>query len=282
MKLCLIQEKQNRLYDFADTKRIFPLAEVEKLQGEMIEQNFTLMEDAVHEGEFILSSEAINFCGLPGQLDFPLWDFLERGYKPLTERLFQFAGRKNVWIAVGLYRPAPGGAVYNSVLVINRRGDLVTIYDKIHLAGSEKDYLAAGNRFCCFDTEFGRIGLCICWDMQFPELCRILALRGARIVLCPTWGWERIYAGSRAYENGVYVAGAMAVPYGGQIEGIRSPSGVFDPEGELVVTGYVRKAEVVAFDIDLHKEWDIHRIRMEGRRPELYRSLADEGSYIRT
>jgi predicted amidohydrolase len=277
MKLCLIQEKQNRLYDFADTKKRFPLAEAEKLQGEMLEQNFTLMEDAARRGEFLLSSEAINFCGLPGQLDFPIWDFLQRGYKPLMEKLFQFAARKKVWLAAGLYRPAPGGLLYNSVLLINRQGDIVSVYDKIHLAGSEKDYLTAGDHFCCMDTEFGRIGICICWDMQFPELCRILALQGARIVLCPTWGWEGIYAGSRAYENGVYTAGAMAVPYGGPVQGIRSPSGVFDPEGGLVVTGGHEKAEVVSCDVDLHKEWDIHRIRMEDRRPELYRNLTDEG-----
>jgi hypothetical protein len=74
----------------------------------------------------------------------------------------------------------------------------------------------------------------------------------------------------------------MAVPYGGPIQGVRNPSGVFDPEGGLVVTGGGETAEVVFCDIDLHKEWDIHRIRMEDRRPELYRSLADEGSCSRT
>jgi predicted amidohydrolase len=110
--------------------------------------------------------------------------------------------------------------------------------------------------------------------MQFPEVCRILALRGVRIILCPTWGWESVYAGSRAYENGVYVAGTMAVPYDGPIQGIRIPSSVFDPAGRLVVTGSNEKAEVVFCDIDLRREWDIHRIRIEGRRPELYQSLA--------
>jgi predicted amidohydrolase len=276
MELCLIQEKQNLLYDFRDIERIFSLAQAEKLQREMLKQNFSLMEDAARDGEFLVSSEAVNFCGPPDQLDFPLWDFLRQGYKPLTEKLFQFAARKKVWLAVGLYRPAPGGVVYNSALVINRRGELVAVYDKLHLAASEKNRLAPGDRFCCFDTEFGRIGLCICWDMQFPEVCRILALQGARIVLCPTWGWEGVYAGSRAYENGVYVAGAMAVPYGGRIEGMRTPSGVFDPEGRPVVMGGLRESEIVFCDIDLRREWDIHRMRMEDRRPELYRMLVKE------
>lgn len=263
------------MYDFEDTQRVFSPVEAEKLQREMLEQNFSLVEAAAHSGEFILTSEAINFCGLPGQLDFPVWGFLQRDYKALSERLFQFAARKKVWLAVGLYRPAPGGLLYNSVLVINRQGELITICDKLHLTGSEKNYLTAGDSFCCFDSEFGRIGICVCWDMQFPEVCRILALRGAEIVLCPTWGWESIYAGSRAYENGMYAAGAMAVPYNGPIQGIRSPSGVFDPEGRLAVLGGSENAEVVYCDIDLNREWDIHRIRMEDRRPELYRGLTE-------
>jgi hypothetical protein len=68
----------------------------------------------------------------------------------------------------------------------------------------------------------------------------------------------------------------MAVPYGGPIQGIRSPSGVFDPEGGLAVTGGVEEAEVVCCEVDLRGEWDIHRIRMEDRRPELYGILADK------
>lgn len=276
MRLCLIQEKQNLLYDFTGTERVFSRSEAEKLQDEIIEQNFFLLEEAARNGEFLVSSEAINFCGLPGQLDFPVWDFLMHGYKRLTQRIFQFARRKNVWVAAGLYRPAASGALYNSVLVITRRGDLVARYDKQHLTGTEKSYLGAGDSFCCFDSEFGKIGLCICWDMQFPEVCRVLALRGAQIVLCPTWGWESIYAGSRAYENGIYAAGIMAVPYGGPIQGIRIPSSVFNPNGEIAAIGSHDKAEIVACDVDLQKKWDIHKIRMEGRRPELYHSLTVE------
>ncbi|MDR2078134.1 MAG: carbon-nitrogen hydrolase family protein [Treponema sp.] len=274
MRLCLIQEKQNRLYDFAQEERIFSRAEAEKLQSEILEQNFALLENAACNGEFLVSSEAINFCGLPDRLDFPVWDFLQNGYELLAKKIFQFARWKKVWLAIGLYRPVPSGVLYNSVLVINRQGELVTLYDKIHLTGDEKNYLAAGNCFCFFDSEFGKIGLCICWDMQFPEVCRILALRGVRIVLCPTWGWESVYAGCRACENGIYVAGAMAVPYGGLIQGIRTPSSVFNPNGELVSTGSPDKAEVVFCDVDLSREWDIHTIRMEDRRPELYQSLA--------
>jgi predicted amidohydrolase len=249
---------------------MFSIVEAEKLQSEMLEQNFALMEGAACNGEFLVSSEAVNFCGLPNQLDFPVWGFLRNGYKPLAEKLFQFARGKKVWLAVGLYRPEASGALYNSVLVINRKGELVAVYDKQHLTDDEKNYLNAGDTSCCFDSEFGRIGLCVCWDMRFPEVCRVLALRGARIVFCPTWGWESVYAGNRARENGIYVAGAMAVPYGGPVQRVRIPSSVFNPNGELVAAGSPDKAEIVFCDVDLRGEWDNHTIPVKGRGPELY------------
>jgi predicted amidohydrolase len=187
--------------------------------------------------------------------------------------LFKKKKKKKVWLAIGLYRPAPGGILYNSALIINRRGELVTVYNKIHLTGGEKNGLTAGDKFCCFDTEFGKVGICICWDMQFPETCRILTLMGAKLILCPTWGWEEIYAGSRAYENGVYVAGAMAVPFAELIQGIRSPSSVIDPEGKCIAAGRNDSGGVICCELDLSRKWEIHGIRINGRRPELYREL---------
>jgi predicted amidohydrolase len=268
-----MQEKQNRLYDFSQNGKLFSLAHAEQLQAEMIARNCALMEEGAKKGEFLVSSEAINFPGPPDRLSFSAWDLVSKTYTALTQKIFQFAREQKVWLAVGLYRPAPDGVMYNSVLVVNRRGELVVTYNKVHLAGSEKQFLSAGDSFCCFDSEFGKIGVCICWDMQFPETCRILSLLGARLIICPTWGWEAIYSGSRAYENGVYAAGAMAVPYDETIGGLRSPSSVIDPEGSVIAAAGADSAEILACEIDLRREWDTHAIRMGGRRPELYGGL---------
>jgi predicted amidohydrolase len=275
MYLCLMQEKQNELYDFRGSGQSFPFARAERLQREMIAQNLALMEEGAEKGEFLVSSEAINFSGLPERLAFSAWDLVNHGYERLCKTLREFAARKKRWLAVGVYRPAPGGVLYNSALLINRRGDLAAVCDKIHLAGTEQTYLAAGGAFCCFDSEFGKIGVCICWDLQFPETARILALRGARIILCPSWGWEAVYAKSRAYENGVFVAGAMAVPHKGSIAGIRSPSSVIDPEGGVVAAGGAERAELIGCEIDLSREWDMRAVRMADRRPELYGELIE-------
>jgi predicted amidohydrolase len=278
MRLALIQEMHNRLYDFSNESHIGDLLSFNEallLQKEMLEQNFSLIEEAADKGaDFLLTSEAINFPGPQERLYFPQFDLVNHTYDELREKLCHFAKERRVWIAAGLYRPIAGN-MRNSLLIINREGEIVTIYDKIHLAGSEKNDVIAGDSFCCFDSEFGRIGICICWDMQFPETCRILALQGAKIILCPTWGWEWLYAGCRAYENGIYAAGAMAVPYNNIIQGLRLPSSVINPEGMTIAQASANKAEVLYCDVDLNHEWDVHTIRMNDRRSSLYGEIVE-------
>lgn len=83
--------------------------------------------------------------------------------------------------------------------------------------------MCPGNEFKVFDTDIGKVGILICWDMQFPEAARILALSGADIIICPTWGWENKYGICRAYENGIYVVAAMAIPKKGVIPPFKIP-----------------------------------------------------------
>jgi predicted amidohydrolase len=282
MRIGLIQEKQNRLYAEVPAKSSaegiekITFKEAKALQAEMLEQNYTLIETCGKNADLLVTAEAINFPGSPDGIDFNAWDLVKETYGEAVEKISEYTVRYGVWIAVCLYRPLDDGSLRNSVLVINRNGGIEMVYDKMHLAETEKINLTPGNDYCVFDAGFGKIGVCICWDMQFPEVCRILTLRGARIVICPTWGWEAIYARSRAYENGIYAAGAMAVPFNGPIRGLRTPSGVIDPEGTILASANAETSEVVCYDIDLGKEWGCHAIRMEDRRPELYRSLADK------
>jgi predicted amidohydrolase len=276
VKLALLQEKQNGLYNFAATEgAAFSFAEARKLRDEMLGQNFALMAEAVSRGaDFLVTSEAINFPGPPELCSFPAWDLVRQGYDEIVEKIAGFAAHHHIWITAGLYRPLPKGIIRNAALVFNRRGETAEVYDKMHLAGSERQHLEAGNRFCIVDTEFGKIGVCICWDMQFPEICRILALGGARLVVCPTWGWESIYANCRAYENGISVAGAMAVPPDGPIQGLRSASSIITPDGLNAAEAGTEAAEVLVCGIDLRQEWPARRDRLEGRRPLLYKALS--------
>lgn len=115
------------------------------------------------------------------------------------------------------------GKIYNTAYVFNRQGEQIAKHRKMHLfdinikngqSFKESDTLTAGNQTTVFDTEFCKIGLCICYDFRFPELSRIMVDKGAKIILVPaafnmTTGpahWEIMFR-SRAIDNQVYVAG---------------------------------------------------------------------------
>ena len=115
------------------------------------------------------------------------------------------------------------GRTYNTAYVFDREGNQIAKHRKMHLFDidveggqyfKESETLTAGNEVTVFNTEFGGIGICICYDMRFPELSRLMALKGARIILVPgafnmTTGpahWELMFR-SRAIDNQVYTVG---------------------------------------------------------------------------
>lgn len=102
--------------------------------------------------------------------------------------------------------------LYNTAVLIERDGSIVGTYRKTHLVdGMEKRTFAAGDAYPVFDTSIGRVGLMICWDSVFPEVARILALQGAKLIIVPEAvekGIEREWSlalTARAFDNGVFV-----------------------------------------------------------------------------
>ena len=115
------------------------------------------------------------------------------------------------------------GRVYNTAYVFDRAGEQIAKHRKMHLfdidvAGGqsfrESETLSAGGAVTVFDTEFGKMGLCVCYDFRFPELCRLMALRGAKLILVPaafnlTTGpkhWELMFR-AQAMFNQVFALG---------------------------------------------------------------------------
>ncbi len=78
------------------------------------------------------------------------------------------------------------GRVYNVSLLIDRKGRIKGKYKKIHLYG---DHTYAGKEPLVFKTDFGKIGIAICWDLAFPELFQDMKKMGAQIVFCPAQWW---------------------------------------------------------------------------------------------
>ena len=142
---------------------------------------------------------------------------------PAWQMLSAAARENRVWLIGGSVPEAEDGKLYNTSFVFDRAGNQAARCRKSHLFDiaveggqhfKESATFTPGDEICSFDTEFGRLGLCICFDMRFPELARIMSLDGAWAVFCPasfnmTTGpahWEIMFR-SRAVESQVYALG---------------------------------------------------------------------------
>lgn len=141
---------------------------------------------------------------------------------PLTEILADRARRHGIFVHAGSFletRPDEPG-LYNTSLVFNPDGDIIARYSKIHMFDvvldgdakyMESATVSPGDEIVTLDIDGMPVGLAICYDLRFPELFRILALRGARTIVLPaaftmTTGkdhWE-VLIRARAIENEVY------------------------------------------------------------------------------
>jgi len=113
---------------------------------------------------------------------------------PRTERLAEVARRHSMWIHGGSVLELEGERVFNTSVLFDRHGELVSRYRKIHLFDadppgaqpSRESFLySAGEEIVTAETEFGRAGLSICYDVRFPELYRALAANGATLLFVP-------------------------------------------------------------------------------------------------
>ena len=265
MKLGLIQTKHEPMYNFLQSTAGLTTVQCLVQQAAQFQQNLNLLGRTPGQGyDLLVTTECINYVRVSGNESYPSQDGTE------IALLSDAARSANAWLVAGLaYRE--NGAIWNAALIFDRSGNLRQIYRKTHLAGDEGQIFTAGSSLCVQDTDFGRFGIAICWDMQFPEVARTLALQGAELIACPTWGWEAdLYGRARAYENGIFVAAAMAVPAWGPIEIPRTPSSVIGPDGQFLVCGPADSAALVSCVLDLNQAAQYRTLRLESRRPTLY------------
>ncbi|MBQ0001504.1 MAG: carbon-nitrogen hydrolase family protein [Clostridiales bacterium] len=197
---------------------------------------------------------------------------------PFVKKMQEIALQYQTWIVFGM-REYAGEKNYNTIVVLDDQGKMVTHYHKTHLydAFSTKEsdeFLAGDELFTPIETPFGRIGLFVCYEARFPEIARKLALEGAQILLMPT-AWVQgkrkreqleILASARALENTVYLLAANLCA--GQCTG---GSMIIDPFGEILEQAEEEEKCLFA-EIDTE---DIDRIRntlpsLRNRRDELY------------
>ena len=198
------------------------------------------------------------------------------------------AARENgVWLVGGSMPEADGERIYNTSFVFDPEGRQAARHRKMHLfdidveggqSFRESATFTAGDDITTFETPFGTMGLCVCFDIRFPELCRLMSLRGALLVFCPaafnmTTGpahWELLHRG-RAIEDQIFIAacapardeGARYVSYGNSM--------AVSPWGTVIARAGAEETILYA-DVDLG---EVERVRRQlplisARRTDVY------------
>lgn len=126
---------------------------------------------------------------------------------PYVSSVSRWASENSTWVVFGCLRLSAEG-VYNSALILDRRGHLKGVYDKTHCQSHDKKYLP-GQNLTVFDSDFGPFGVMICADRRWPETVRSLALQGARIIFNPSYGMhdeQNTYMmQTRSYESEIFI-----------------------------------------------------------------------------
>ncbi len=210
---------------------------------------------------------------------------------PSAERILNLARTSGLLIMAGLAEESGREKPYITQLVAYPDGRLLK-YRKTHLGNSEKPYFMPGEELPVFPfADQATLGLCICWDLHFPEVSTILSLKGAEIIFSPHASpviagdrreiWLK-YMTARAYDNAVYLAACNLVGDDGRGHRFSGGALVIDPRGNVVAEAFNGREELMVADLD-HET--VNTIRSEdspsmrfsfflsARRPELYGDL---------
>ena len=190
---------------------------------------------------------------------------------PSEKRMAELASRYGVHIIYGYPEKADEAAgdhacVYNSANLIDDNGALKGTYRKSHLFLDEAAVFTPGGELPVFETELGRMGLLICYDIEFPEPARRLALKGADIIVCisanmaPYYELHSRFSFVRAVENSLPVAYCNYTGADSRFEYV-GRTGLYMPDADLfcaasaIEFGSVENAEGLIFaDVDLTKK----------------------------
>ena len=234
-----------------------------------------------------------NFIILPEMFNCPYSNdkFIEYGeeeHESITlNTIAELARENDVYILAGSIPERENDKLYNTSYLFDRTGKIIAKHRKMHLFDidvkdkitfKESDVLTAGDDFTVADTEFGKVGVGICYDVRFVELARIMAENGASILFYPgafnqTTGpahWELLFR-SRALDNQVFCVGVAPALNEDASYHSYGHSIVTNPWGE-VITQAGEKEELIICEIDLS---EIKKVREElpvlkNKRKDLY------------
>jgi len=127
--------------------------------------------------------------------DYKCFELAEKIPGPTTQLLSTAAKKHKITLVSSLFEKRAGGLYHNTAVVFGPNGKILGTYRKMHIPDdpgfNEKFYFTPGDTgFQPIDTPVGRLGVLVCWDQWYPEAARLMALRGAQILIYPTAiGW---------------------------------------------------------------------------------------------
>ncbi len=207
---------------------------------------------------------------------------------PATDSVGEAARAANAWVLFGMPEK-DGDDIYNALAIMNPRGELEAKYRKSHLWLTENQTFSRGNDLCIFETDFGKVGTSICYDIMFPEFFRALAAQGAGVIThstgmvttedCDRFAWDpafyNAFVRTRAWENQVYIPSTNRCG-NDQFLYFLANSCVAAPWGEIA--GKLGQAEgtlVVDTDFERLEAWKEIAPYWRDRRPEFYGRIMD-------
>lgn len=236
--------------------------------------------------ELIVLQELHNslyFCQVEDVNNF---DLAEPIPGPSTQMFGELARQYGVVIVTSLFERRAPGLYHNTAVVIERDGTIAGKYRKMHIpddpAYYEKFYFTPGDLgFKPIDTSVGRLGVMVCWDQWYPEAARLMALRGAELLIYPTAigyalsdepdeqqrqrrAWQTVQRG-HAVANGLPVVTVNRVGFepdqSGQTGGIQfwGTSFVAGPQGELFYEASEDEEESIIVSIDMEHSEQVRR-----------------------
>ena len=231
-----------------------------------------IVNQELHDSLYFCQTEQTDLCGLAVGIPSETTDF----YSAL-------ARETGTVIVTSLFERRAAGLYHNTAVVFDSDGSIAGKYRKMHIpddpAYYEKFYFTPGDLgFEPIDTKVGRLGVLVCWDQWYPEAARLMALKGAEILIYPTAiGWEstdpadekaRQREAWMTVQRGHAVANGLPVVTVNRVGHEADPSGatggidfwgssfVAGPQGELLYLAPSDREDTKVIDIDMNRsEW---------------------------
>jgi predicted amidohydrolase len=256
------------------------------------EENLVKMTEMISK---IASQQKVDLIVFPElitsgyELGVRFTELAQRVPGPTINLLAQRANEYGVYIVFGMVtKERVESVLYNSAVVVGPEGELLDVYNKIHLRGEERMAFREGYKLPVIETEVGNIGLMIGYDLAFPEVARSLALDGAEI-LCVVANWEasqidewKTYTRARAYENSVFIAACnrvgedVTLSFGGESMVVGPRGQIYasladetDPDTGAPLEGFA----VARIDLDQVRKYREEFQFIQNRQPAVYKAL---------